>query len=463
MGREQLYVTVTSDAFRRPTSRCTSTSRPDPTLRRRDPRHGKEYGGLVPALPFTPDPPDRGARGSPTPAPAPTTACTTPAAAWATRATRWPGIDVLVSSDQRTLSVAVPWTALGGCPTGDAARRARGARRRRQRVEGSRPDHAHAVAARARRRLLRASISRTVLARAASRAGRCGLAAQSSSMGAGARSGCTQRRNSVDSGRPAPSGCSELVRGRYEAATESPPPRRPQPGRAPPRRPVALALALAPSRGHLEPALLHELDDRRELAGVEVRAVVPAHVDDHPGARGEQLAVHHRAAAGHFTYILPPGGWTAELTRRFGSAPSSASARACWRSVTTRLIATSIEEQPEALRALVDHDVADEARPEHRLAARARRGRRFRRRSPPRSSSAPHSGQCLWPWNTRDRQRGHALSSSSELQCSHALAFGATPAPHCGHASRPACERRRLELRHACRTAAELLARRGGH
>ena len=38
----------------------------------------------------------------------------------------------------------------------------------------------------------------------------------------------------------------------------------------------------------------------------------------------------------------------------------------------------------------------------------------------------PHSGQCLWPWNTRDRQRGHALSSSAALQYSQCL-WVATP------------------------------------
>ena len=47
-----------------------------------------------------------------------TTACSSPDGGWTTRATPLaPGTDVFASADERTLSVAVPWTALGGCPT----------------------------------------------------------------------------------------------------------------------------------------------------------------------------------------------------------------------------------------------------------------------------------------------------------------------------------------------------------
>jgi hypothetical protein len=48
---------------------------------------------------------------------------------------------------------------------------------------------------------------------------------------------------------------------------------------------------------------MHELDDPRQLAGVEERAVGPAHVDDRARAEGELLAVHHALQVGHFTYM----------------------------------------------------------------------------------------------------------------------------------------------------------------
>jgi hypothetical protein len=41
-----------------------------------------------------------------------------PAATWTTRGDSLaPGTNVFSSADHRTLSVVVPWTALGGCPT----------------------------------------------------------------------------------------------------------------------------------------------------------------------------------------------------------------------------------------------------------------------------------------------------------------------------------------------------------
>jgi hypothetical protein len=116
-----LFVTVTSDAFLsdyEPFHLYLETGAAP--LGAATPSAGKEYGGLTAALPFTPTHliavrrvSDAGTGpydGVYTPGGAP---------AWATRATPLAeGTDVLVSSDNRTISVRVPWTALGGCPTG---------------------------------------------------------------------------------------------------------------------------------------------------------------------------------------------------------------------------------------------------------------------------------------------------------------------------------------------------------
>ncbi|MCE9579254.1 MAG: hypothetical protein K8W52_39385 [Deltaproteobacteria bacterium] len=78
---------------------------------------GKEYSGLKPNLPFTAthlialrQVDDAGTGGY--------DGVFTPAATWTTRGyDLTPGADAFVSSDHRTLSAKVPWSALGGCPT----------------------------------------------------------------------------------------------------------------------------------------------------------------------------------------------------------------------------------------------------------------------------------------------------------------------------------------------------------
>src|SRR5262249_57894154 len=78
---------------------------------------GKEYGGLVPALAFTPTHlicvrriTDSGT--------GPYDGVMLPAAGWTTRQLVFtPGVDVFVSSDNRTVSAKTPWSALGGCAT----------------------------------------------------------------------------------------------------------------------------------------------------------------------------------------------------------------------------------------------------------------------------------------------------------------------------------------------------------
>ncbi|MEZ4400990.1 MAG: hypothetical protein R3B06_13270 [Kofleriaceae bacterium] len=82
------------------------------------PGAGKEYGGLVPALPFTAThliaarPQDDFGTGG-------YAGVYLPGAgrAFVERATPLvPGVDVFVAAASSTLSVRVPWTALGGCP-----------------------------------------------------------------------------------------------------------------------------------------------------------------------------------------------------------------------------------------------------------------------------------------------------------------------------------------------------------
>lgn len=113
----KLYVTVTSDAFAGAYEPLHVYVEAGTELPAAQPSQGKEYGGLVPDLPFTPTQliavrrvTDAGS--------GPYDGVYVPAASWTTRAVALePGTDVFASADQRTLSVAVPWTALGGCPT----------------------------------------------------------------------------------------------------------------------------------------------------------------------------------------------------------------------------------------------------------------------------------------------------------------------------------------------------------
>jgi hypothetical protein len=110
-----LYVTVRSEAFgdgSRPMHLYLETAS---ALGTATPADGKEYGGLVAELPFTPNyliaiRPINDFGSGPYDgvyAPAP----------WTTQSHALvPGTDVFISSDSRTLSVRTPWTALGGCP-----------------------------------------------------------------------------------------------------------------------------------------------------------------------------------------------------------------------------------------------------------------------------------------------------------------------------------------------------------
>lgn len=111
--RGWLYVTVTSDAFTNAYQPLHVYLETGTDLNGATPATGKEYGGLIAKLPFAANylvavrrVADSGSGGS-------YNGVYTQASAWATQSTP---LDVLVSADQRTLSVAVPWNALGTCP-----------------------------------------------------------------------------------------------------------------------------------------------------------------------------------------------------------------------------------------------------------------------------------------------------------------------------------------------------------
>ncbi|MBZ0116264.1 MAG: hypothetical protein K8H88_04700 [Sandaracinaceae bacterium] len=113
-----LYVTLTSEAFLDP-------SRPlhvylELAQRLGDPSTatGKEYGGNVPTLPFTPTHLVAIRRTSDLGPPGPYNGVYLVSDGWMARAAPLTeAVEVFASGDQRTLSVRVPWNSLGGCPT----------------------------------------------------------------------------------------------------------------------------------------------------------------------------------------------------------------------------------------------------------------------------------------------------------------------------------------------------------
>lgn len=82
------------------------------------PSTGKEYSGLVPQLPFAANYLIAARQVSDSGTGGPYDAVYAPDTGWDTIATPLAvGANVFVSSDNRTISLIVPWTALGGCPT----------------------------------------------------------------------------------------------------------------------------------------------------------------------------------------------------------------------------------------------------------------------------------------------------------------------------------------------------------
>jgi hypothetical protein len=114
--RKHLYVTVASSAFAsayEPLHLYLQVAPVDAAT----PGTGKEYSNLVPALPFTATHLVAARRVSDSGS-GPYDGVYVPAMTWDTRQTPLaPAADVFVSSDFHQLSVQVPWTALGGCPT----------------------------------------------------------------------------------------------------------------------------------------------------------------------------------------------------------------------------------------------------------------------------------------------------------------------------------------------------------
>lgn len=112
-----LYVTMTSDAF-------TDASRPlhaylelGTTLGAVEPGTGKEYGGNLPTLPFRPTHLIAIRRTSDLGPPGPYDGVYVAIDGWMTPSSALvEGTDVFASADQRTLSVRIAWSALGGCP-----------------------------------------------------------------------------------------------------------------------------------------------------------------------------------------------------------------------------------------------------------------------------------------------------------------------------------------------------------
>ena len=113
-----LYITVASSAFAaayEPLHVYVETAAGE--LPAAAASQGKEYSGLVPALPFTATH-LLAARQVDDAGSGPYDGVFVPDAGWTVQQTALvPGQNVFVSSDQHELSLKVPWGALGGCPT----------------------------------------------------------------------------------------------------------------------------------------------------------------------------------------------------------------------------------------------------------------------------------------------------------------------------------------------------------
>lgn len=112
---KDLYITIASTAFTsafEPLHVYVEADHLDPPVA----SSGKEYSGLVPGLPFTAThliavrQQDDGGGGA-------YDGVYVPDASWTTRATPLDPSRVVVAGDHSAISVQVPWSALGGCPT----------------------------------------------------------------------------------------------------------------------------------------------------------------------------------------------------------------------------------------------------------------------------------------------------------------------------------------------------------
>ena len=111
----KLYITASSLAFESDYEPLHVYLESTTALTAAAPAPGKEYSGLVPMLPFAPTHLIAARRTNGVDL---YDGIYLPAATWTTRGDSLaPGTHVFSSSDHRTLSVVVPWSALGGCPT----------------------------------------------------------------------------------------------------------------------------------------------------------------------------------------------------------------------------------------------------------------------------------------------------------------------------------------------------------
>jgi hypothetical protein len=112
-----LYVTVESDAFEDAFEPMHVYLQTGSMLGSAVPSTGKEYSNLTPQLPFTANYLVAARQTSDSGMDGPYDGVYMPGSAWDDQALVLGGSNVLVSPDDRTISVIVPWAALGGCPT----------------------------------------------------------------------------------------------------------------------------------------------------------------------------------------------------------------------------------------------------------------------------------------------------------------------------------------------------------
>ena len=114
----RFYVTVSSGAFANAYEPLHIYMEVGTSLAAPVPSQGKEYSGLVAAIPFSPTYLIAARRVSDSGSDGPYDGVYVPANGWVTPVTPLsPMTDVFVSADDQTLSVEVPWNALGGCPS----------------------------------------------------------------------------------------------------------------------------------------------------------------------------------------------------------------------------------------------------------------------------------------------------------------------------------------------------------
>ena len=109
-----LFVTVRSSAFTAPYEPLHVYLETGATLAAATAAPGKEYSNLTAAVPFTPTHLLAARRVSDSGSGATYNGVFVPGDGWVDHAL---ALDAVVAADQQTLSLTVPWSALGGCPT----------------------------------------------------------------------------------------------------------------------------------------------------------------------------------------------------------------------------------------------------------------------------------------------------------------------------------------------------------